>query len=101
MKKLFILFAILLTAPVFVNAQEDDEEDPTKMIREIISIDVEKPKYVPPPVVETPGKKGKKKHVEEVVEPVADTGSNMMPAPVAEIAKRAGNWVVVKNKKFM
>jgi hypothetical protein len=102
MKKLLFLFAMLVVCPVFVSAQEEQEEDPNKMIREVISIEVEKPKYVAPPVVETPGKKGKKKHVEEPVveEMPADTGSNMMPAPVAEIAKRASNWTSVKNKKF-
>src|ERR1700741_5538182 len=102
MKKLIILFSLFLIAPVFMNAQEDDEEDPKKMVREVISVEVEKPKYVPPPVHTEPhGKKGKKKHVEEpIVDVPVDTGSNMMPAPVAELAKRAGNWTAVKNKKF-
>lgn len=101
MKKLIILFALFLVAPVFVNAQEE-EEDATKMIREVINIEVEKPKYVPPPPpAETPGKKGKKKHEEPVVEEApADTGSGMMPAPAAEIAKRATNWTNAKTKKY-
>lgn len=103
MKKLLFLFALLFVSPVIINAQDEQEEDPNKMIREVIAIEVEKPKYVAPPVVEDPNpKKGKKKKVEEPVyeEMPADTGSGMMPAPVSEIAKRAVNWTETKNKKF-
>lgn len=103
MKKISLLI-ILFIAPLIFKAQEEDSK---KMIREVISVEMEKPKEPKKPavVVEEPkGKKGKKKPVEEIVEePVMeDTNAvTMMPATPAELAKRANHWYNQKNKKFV
>ena len=99
------LILVFFISQAFVFAQKEDE---TKMIREIVKVEVEKSKFAvkptPPPVPETQGKKGKKK-VEVVEEPVveagaADTVNPYMPAPSAEILKRAQNWYTIKPEKF-
>jgi len=108
MKKLLILAAFFIAAP-FVSSAQEEEEDASKMVREVISVEMEKPKVVavatPPPVEEHKGKKGKKKHVEEpppvAEEAPVDSGvTEMMPATVAELSKRANYWYSTKNKKF-
>ncbi|HWY33808.1 MAG TPA: hypothetical protein VNX68_04130, partial [Nitrosopumilaceae archaeon] len=82
------------------------EEDKNKMIREVVNLQIERPKVIAPPPVTTDtqagGKKGKKKKVEEpvVADTPPDTGSTMIPAPASEIAKRATGWNTAKNKKF-
>ncbi|HWY13241.1 MAG TPA: hypothetical protein VN026_18055 [Bacteroidia bacterium] len=99
------LILVFFISQISVFAQKEDE---TKMIREIVKVEVEKSKFAvkpsPPPVAETPGKKGKKK-AEVVEEPVveagaADTVNPYMPAPAAEILKRAQNWYTIKPEKF-
>lgn len=103
MKKIFLLSALFITPLVF---KAQGEDDPKKMIREIISVEMVKPKEPKktPVVVEEPkGKKGKKKPVvEEVVEEVIeDTNAVvMMPATPEELAKRANHWYNQKNKKY-
>ncbi len=101
-KRVSLLFAFFVL-PLFVFSQEQ-EEDETKMVREIVSVTVDKSKFAvptPPPVAEDHHKKGKKKHhEEEVPPPVADTGSSTIPAPSSEIAKRAGNWLKAKSAKY-
>ncbi len=106
MKKYVVLFIALIACPFVLNAQEQEEEDPAKQIREVIEVQMEKPKVaapVQPAATETTqkGKKGKKKQVEETPpeEPPAEEGA-MIPATVAELSKRAGNWTKAKNKKY-
>ncbi|MBK9283981.1 MAG: hypothetical protein IPM51_06625 [Sphingobacteriaceae bacterium] len=97
----------LLVLPNLITAQE--EEDPKKMFRDIVNVQVDRAKYSTPkakpePVVEDPKNKKKKKYVEEIpVEPEPDTLPPDMPAPAAEIIKRAQAWYVapVPSKKFV
>lgn len=105
MKKCLAFF-ILLFSVAYVNAQEKEEEDPSKLIREVIEVQVEKPKSTAPstpapPAEETGKKKGKKKQQEEapVEAPPADEGGTI-PAPIAELTKRASNWAKLKNKHY-
>ncbi|MGZ3866905.1 MAG: hypothetical protein ACXVNR_11030 [Bacteroidia bacterium] len=103
-----ILLALTVFAVPFVAlAQEEKDEDETKMVREIVSVMVDKAKFAPKPAAtpapaEEHGKKGKKKHhtEEEVTPAPADTGATTITAPSGEIAKRAGNWLNSKNKKY-
>jgi hypothetical protein len=102
-KRIFLALALFIT-PFIVFSQEQ-EEDETKMVREIVSVMVDKAKFAPPPTpvahTEEHGKKGKKKHhTEEVAPPVADTGASTIPAPSSEIAKRANNFLKAKSKKY-
>lgn len=106
MKKL-VLFAALIMAAPFVSSAQDEEEDPKRMIREVVNVEMEKPKEVKPPpvVVEEPkGKKGKKKHVEEEPPPVEENfeseGPTLVPATPAELSKRATSWYNTKSKKY-
>lgn len=105
MKKIFAIAAFFLAVPFVSNAQEE-EEDLTKMVREVISVEMERPKAEPkaatPVVEEVKGKKGKKKPVVEEPPPeeVVDTLGSTMPATVAELNKRANYWYTTKNKKF-
>ena len=105
LRKYFILILVISQTLVFAQQKEDE----TKMIREIVKLEVDKAKFAvkpppPPPVVETIGKKGKKKKVVEeppVVEAgAADTANPFIPAPVGEILKRAQNWYTLKPEKF-
>lgn len=103
MKKIVFVLVFILTGFI-VSAQE--KEDETKMIREVVKLDVDKAKFAPKPepvpVVETKGKKGKKK-VEEpppVEEGAPDTTNPFIPAPQAEVLKRAQNWYTLKNDKI-
>ena len=102
-KRIFLVLA-LFVMPFIVFSQEQ-EEDESKMVREIINVTVDKAKFAtptPPPThTEESGKKGKKKHhTEEVAPPVADTGASTIPAPSSEIAKRANNFLKAKSKKY-
>jgi len=105
MKKLLVVAAFFLAAPFVSNAQEE-EEDATKMVREVISVEMERPKPEPkaaaPVVEQVKGKKGKKKPVVEEPPPeeVIDTLGTTMPATIAELNKRANYWYTTKNKKF-
>ncbi len=105
MKKLFLILVLFLTN-FAIQAQE--KEDETKLIREVVKLDVDKTKFAPPKpepvaVVETKGKKGKKKVIEEpppVEEGAPDTTNPFIPAPQAEVLKRAQNWYTLKNEKI-
>jgi hypothetical protein len=105
MSRLFLLFIALLFPLVHFSQQK---EDPNKMFRAVVNVQVEKAKFAPPPPVTQPvvtDKKGKKKPVvvEEppAEEAVADTSDPLMPAPVSEVVKRAQNWYKTENKKFV
>jgi hypothetical protein len=106
MKKILFVLVLFLTNFV-VKAQE--KEDETKLIREVVKLEVDKTKFAPPKpepvaVVETKGKKGKKKVVVEEPPPVEegapDTTNPFIPAPQAEVLKRAQNWYTLKNEKI-
>ncbi len=107
MKKLIL--GALLILPFLTFSQ--DKEDEKKIIRDIVTVEVERAKYAPKVVAPTPtiapvveGKKGKKKPVvvePVVVEEVVDTLPPLMPAPQAEILKRAQAWYTLKTKKFI
>ena len=106
MKKLLVVAAFFLAAPFVSNAQEE-EEDVSKMVREVINVEMEKPKaapvVTPPPAEQPKGKKGKKKPVVEEPPPeevIDSAASSMVPATVAELNKRANYWYTTKNKKF-
>jgi hypothetical protein len=107
MKKYFLLLVLISATLASVGQEKDDE---SKMIREVVKLDVDKNKYGPPktvaqPVVETKGKKGKKK-VEEppppppVEEGTIDTTNPFIPAPQAEVLKRAQHWYTLKHPKI-
>lgn len=106
MKKL--IFLALLSSPFVSFSQEIEDEK--KMIRDIVTLEVERAKYAPkaavvtPTVAEVKDKKGhviKKQVVETPVEEVPDTLPPLMPAPQGEILKRAQNWYTLKTKKFV
>lgn len=105
MKKI-ILFTLLLSNFVSFSQEKEDEK---KMIRDIVVVEVERAKYaakviaVATPTVAEKGKKGKKIPVvvETPVEEIPDTLPPLMPAPQAEILKRAQNWYTLKTKKFI
>lgn len=99
MKNALLVIALILT-PSFFFAQGDEDE--SKMIREVITVMVDRAKYVPAPAptntTTTTNKKGKKtKTVTE--EPPANQDPTM-PAPPAELVKRANNWYNSKHKKY-
>jgi hypothetical protein len=103
----YLSVLVLLLSPVIFFGQ-DKEEDPKKMFRDIVNVDVDRAKYSPKPAVVTPTetvdpKKKKKHHVEEVpAETPLDTLPPTMPAPQQEIVKRAQAWyqAPVPNKKY-
>lgn len=106
MKKIIVVLVFIFSGFV-ISAQE--KEDETKLIREVIKLQVDKTKFAPPkppapePVAETKGKKGKKKTVEEPppIEPgEPDTTNPFIPAPQAEVLKRAQHWYTLKNEKI-
>jgi hypothetical protein len=106
MKKILLILVLFLTNFAIIKAQE--KEDESKLIREVVTLEVDKTKFAPPKpqpvaVVETNGKKGKKNVVEEpppVEEGEPDTTNPFIPAPQAEILKRAQNWYTLKNDKI-
>jgi hypothetical protein len=104
--RILLVFA-LFVLPFIGFSQEEGEEDNTKMVREVVTVMVDKAKFAaptPPPPAEDHSKKGgkKKKHHEEPppTEPTADTGATTMPAPISELVKRANNWSKFKNNKY-
>lgn len=107
MKKLLLL--TLLSSSFISFSQEIEDEK--KMIRDVVTVEVERAKFAPkvaavvtPTVAETKGKgKGKKDPVVEnpPVEETPDTLPALMPAPQAEILKRAQNWFTLKSTKFV
>ncbi len=102
MLKQILIFFPLFFSSFIVSSQE--KEDESKMIRDIVVVEVERAKFAPkpppPPVTEIKGKKHKKV-VEEPVEPVADTLPPLMPAPAQEVLKRAQSWYTAKSSKFV
>lgn len=105
--KFLILFFFLISSVILAQEKEDE----SKLIREIVKLEVDKNKFAPPkpavaePVVtNTKGKKGKK--IEEppppppVEEGAPDTSNPFIPAPQAEVLKRAQNWYTLKNEKI-
>lgn len=107
MKNKFLILIFLL-AGISLCAQ--DKEDEAKLIREVVKLEVDKTKFAPPkpavtePVVEAKGKKGKKKTEPPPPPPVEegapDTTNPFIPAPKAEVLKRAQNWYTLKNDKI-
>ena len=100
-----ILFTPLIFIFVLCHLSSmSQEEDKSKMLREVITLEVERPAKQSVPAgteTQTENKKGKNKVVEEpVVEEAVDTLSPMIPAPVSELKKRAEAWYNHKNPKF-
>lgn len=97
---IFLTLFILTSAAI---AQE--QEDPTKMFRDVVPLEVDRakfaPKPAPTPTVAADPKAKKKKKVEEPVEPPPDTLGPMMPAPASEILKRAQHWYTLKHPKYV
>jgi hypothetical protein len=108
--KAIMLKQVLFFLPLFFctfSSFSQEKEDETKMIREIVPLEVDRAKYgvkppppPPSPVTDVKGKK-KKKAEEPVAEPVQDTLPPTMPAPAAEVLKRAQNWYSAKASKFV
>lgn len=106
-KKLLILFFFVSQ---FAGVAQEAKEDESKFIREIVKLEVDKNKFAPPaptvtaPVADTKGKKGKKKVEPPPPPPVeegsVDTTNPFIPAPQAEVLKRAQNWYTIKPQKF-
>lgn len=102
-----IILLALFALPFICFSQE--KEDEKKMIRDVVNVEVDRAKFAPkitatPTVATITDKKGKKKPVEVVETPaeeVVDTLPALMPAPLAEILKRAQGWYALKNKKFI
>lgn len=105
MKPFIICFFILC---FFTSAFSQKAEDESKMVREVITLEVEKAKYAPKtPTVQATEVKGKKTTKKKVEEPPpispeeeAAAANPMMPAPVSEVVKRAQNWYNSTNSKF-
>ena len=100
MKKNNCIFLLVLFITSHLFGQEEDK---SKMIREVIAVEVERPPKVETPKTETTStdKKGKKKDQEEPpAEEVIDTLSPTIPAPATELKKRAEAWYNIKNQKF-
>jgi len=92
-----IILTSLLTASATFAFSQADKEDESKMLREVITVQVDKAKFAPAtptsPPTETTGKNGKKKTVEAPpAEAAPDTTSPLIPAPVSELIKRAQIW---------
>lgn len=104
-KKILLLSALSIYTTL--GYSQDKTEDVTKMVREVISVDVDKSlfKVTPPPTptVATTDKKGKK---QAVIDPPptdapADTSVvTTMPCPASELAKRAQIWMSDKPTKY-
>ena len=94
-----IILTSLITLSATFAFSQNEKEDESKMLREVINVEVDKSKFAAPaapaPPAEPTGKNGKKKTEEA---PPADMPadnpdvSSTMPAPVSELIKRAQNW---------
>ncbi|MBS1647412.1 MAG: hypothetical protein JST67_08740 [Bacteroidetes bacterium] len=93
MKKIIstILFSSLMSSLVF--AQEQAKEDESKMIREVVNLQVDKTQFAVKPAPVTT-KKGKK--TIEPAEAAPDTSNPLIPAPLSEIQKRMQNYAAAK-----
>lgn len=102
-----LLFTGLFIVPFVSFCQE--KEDPAKMFRDVVTVEVDRAKFspkpvvvnTPPPVEDPKNKKKKKEEPPPTEEPAADTLPSTMPAPQAEILKRAQAWYIAKAKKFV
>ena len=101
-KKLLIAISLFFSGlTVYSQEVPIEEEDPEKIVREVVKLEVDRAKFAPKPVaVAATGKKGKKKVVVEEPVAVPDTGNPLMPAPIAEVLKRSQHWYKLKNKVF-
>ncbi len=103
-----ILLALLALSFISFSQTKEDEK---KIIRDVVSVEVDRAKFAPKPVTITPtiapvvvDKKGKKKEVVVVETPpeeIVDTLPPLIPAPQSEILKRSQNWYTLKNKNFI
>src|SRR5688572_30380217 len=104
MIKRILLAVTLFVAPFAAFSQEEEEEDEKKMVREVVSVQVDRAKFAapaPPPTTPDPKNKKKKKKVEEPPPELApDTGNPLMPAPIGELVKRAHNYTKIKHPKY-
>jgi hypothetical protein len=97
--KNLIFFALLFTSFFSFSQEVEDEK---KMIREIVTVEVERAKLASN-TAEADTKNVQEKKVSETetpVEEVPDTLPPIIPAPQQEILKRAQNWYTLKNNKF-
>jgi hypothetical protein len=104
MKK--IILVALISLSVVGKAQKEDKEDPKKIVREVITLEVERALHTVAPVTvvtpTVPPKKGKEVVAEAPIEGEAppDTLSPLIPAPLSEVVKRAQYWYNSKSAKF-
>jgi hypothetical protein len=97
MIKKIILTSLLTVSATFAFSQAA-KEDESKMLREVVNVQVDKAKFAAPtaptpPPTETVGKNGKKKLAEAPpAEAAPDTSNPVIPAPLSELVKRAQNW---------
>ena len=101
-RALIVLFFLSLS----VLGIAQDKEDPKKMFRDIVNVEVDRAKFTPKPTPVAPPpvdpKAKKKKHVvEEPAETPLDTLPPNMPAPLAEILKRAQAWYTNPVTKYV
>ncbi|MHB8258791.1 MAG: DUF4468 domain-containing protein [Bacteroidia bacterium] len=106
-----LILASLLSVSVTGVFSQDKTEDVSKMIREVIPVEVDKslfktsPTPQPTQTVATTDKKGKKKAADDTppptdTPPTDTTGNTTMPAPASEVAKRAQIWMADKPTKY-
>ena len=97
-----LIILILFFLPIIGVSQ--DKEDPAKMFRDVVNVEVDRAKYgtkPAPAVTATVDPKAKKKKVEEPPQEVVDTLPPMMPAPANDILKRAQAWYISKATKYV
>lgn len=97
MIKQIILTSLFTVSATFAFSQSDKKDDESKMMREVINVQVDKVKYAAPAAPAAPAventKNGKKKTAEAPpAEPPVDTTGPSMPAPANELVKRAKLW---------
>jgi hypothetical protein len=94
MKKILSTVLLVMFASSYAFSQEV-KEDESKMIREVITLQVDKAAFAPKAAPAPPAKKGKNQPPQS--EPAPDTtGITTMPAPASEIQKRMQNYTQVK-----
>jgi hypothetical protein len=98
MKKI-ILAATLISLSIIGKAQKDEKEDPKKMVREVIVLEVDRALHTTAAVAVPPKKTNTETPVEGEVPP--DTLSPLIPAPLNEVVKRAQYWYNSKSIKFI
>lgn len=104
-RKIFLTSLVILSFNL--SFAQDQKEDVSKMVREVINMEVDKKLFsaAPPTPVQTPvatDKKGKNKTQDPppTDTPPADTGAATMPAPASELAKRAQIWMAATPAKY-